>query len=85
MSNTCCLLQVVVCSFVYGNSKPKIKQITGHKSNESSETHHRSDKLTSPSSAPPTQNYTPSGSGIWPGSRAVDLRNPHTGIDLTRG
>ncbi|XP_015896156.1 AT-hook motif nuclear-localized protein 5 [Ziziphus jujuba] len=78
-------VQVVVCSFVYGNSKPKIKQITGHKSNESSETHHRSDKLTSPSSAPPTQNYTPSGSGIWPGSRAVDLRNPHTGIDLTRG
>lgn len=75
----------MVCSFVHGSSKPKIKQITSPKSEESSEAHHRSDKLTSLASAPPTQNYTPSSSGIWPGTRAVDLRNPHTGIDLTRG
>ncbi|KAM6556756.1 hypothetical protein CsatB_003775 [Cannabis sativa] len=88
-------VQVVVCSFVHGSAKFKSggkQEASGPKSDESSEPHHRSmsiDKLATPSSAPPSthQNYTPSASGIWPGSRAgVDLRTPHhTGIDLTRG
>ncbi|KAF3448556.1 hypothetical protein FNV43_RR09269 [Rhamnella rubrinervis] len=77
-------VQIVVCSFVYGSSKTKPRLLTGPKSEEGSGRQH-SDKLTAPSSAPPTQDYTPSATGIWPGSRAVNLRNPHTGIDLTRG
>lgn len=78
------LVQVVVCTFVYGGSKTKTKQLAGPKDNEGSEAQH-SDKLATPTSAPPTQNYTPSMPGIWPGSRSIELRNPHTGIDLTRG
>lgn len=78
------LLQVVLCSFVYGGSKTKNKQVAGPNSDENSEPQHN-EKLALPSNTPPTQNYNPSGAGIWPGSRQVDLRNPHTGIDLTRG
>ena len=78
------LQQVVVCSFVHGNTKAKNKQVADPKSDESSEPRH-SDKLATPTSAPPGQSYTPSASGLWPGSRSVDLRTPHTGIDLTRG
>ncbi|KAM0978719.1 hypothetical protein ACFX13_014932 [Malus domestica] len=77
-------VQVVLCSFVYGGSKTKNKQLADPNSDENSEAQH-SEKLGLPSSAPPTQNYNPSGAGIWPGSRQVDLRNAHTGIDLTRG
>ncbi|PON84598.1 PPC domain containing protein [Trema orientale] len=81
-------VQVVVCSFVHGNAakaKSTPKQVAGPKSDESSEPHHI-DRLATPSSAPPTQNYIPSATGVWPGSRPVDLRTPHhTGIDLTRG
>ncbi|XP_021815486.1 AT-hook motif nuclear-localized protein 5 [Prunus avium] len=77
-------VQVVLCSFVYGGSKTKNKQVAGPNSDENSEPQHN-EKLALPSNTPPTQNYNPSGAGIWPGSRQVDLRNPHTGIDLTRG
>ena len=82
------LWQVVVCSFVHGNAAKvtKSKQIVGAKSEDSSEPQH-SDKLATPTSAPPSHShsYNPSGAGVWPGSRQVDLRGPHTGIDLTRG
>ncbi|KAK7308978.1 hypothetical protein RJT34_05353 [Clitoria ternatea] len=77
-------VQVVVCSFVYGGSKPKSKQGTTSSSEPQS-----SDRLASPASAPPpNQNYNSSpATGIWPGSRPVDVKSahPHTGIDLTRG
>nr|KYP67282.1 Putative DNA-binding protein ESCAROLA [Cajanus cajan] len=82
-------VQVVVCSFVYGGSKPKTKQATTTK--DSSSEPQSSDKLASPGSAPPNQNYTSSSSpatGIWPAaSRPVEVKSahPHTGIDLTRG
>ena len=81
-----CLLQVVVCSFVYGGSKAKTKQGTTTKDNSSEP--HSSDKVASPAGAPPNQNYnSPSGTAIWPGSRPAELKSahPHTGIDLTRG
>ncbi|KAI4326963.1 hypothetical protein L6164_019473 [Bauhinia variegata] len=73
-------VQVVVCSFVYGGSKMKTKQVTAPKDEDSSEPQHV-DKLATatPASAPPSQNYTPSATGIWHGARA------HTGIDLMRG
>lgn len=77
-------LQVVVCSFVHGSSKTKTKQLVGAKGNEVSEAHH-SNKLATPPSASSTQNYAPSAASIWPVSRSIEMRNPHTGIDLTRG
>ncbi|KAL2348039.1 hypothetical protein Fmac_002039 [Flemingia macrophylla] len=81
-------VQVVVCSFVYGGSKPKTKQVTTTK--DSSSEPQGSDTLASPGSAPPKQNYTSSSpaTGIWPAaSRPVEVKSghPHTGIDLTRG
>ncbi|KAJ1416112.1 PPC domain [Sesbania bispinosa] len=82
-------VQVVVCSFVYGGSKPKTttKQGTTTKNDDSEP--QSSDKLASPGpgNALPNQNYTASATAIWPGSRPVDLQSahPHTGIDLTRG
>ncbi|KAK7830192.1 dead-box atp-dependent rna helicase 38 [Quercus suber] len=81
------IAQVVVCSFVYGGSKTKPKQLAlaGAIGNEGSEAQ-RSDKLATPTSAPSSQNYNPSGISVWHGSRQAELRNnPHTGIDLTRG
>ncbi|XP_061337294.1 AT-hook motif nuclear-localized protein 5-like isoform X2 [Gastrolobium bilobum] len=70
-------VQVVVCSFLYGGSKPKTKEGTSTK--ESNSEPQSSDKLASP----PNQNYTSSATGMWP----VDTKSaqPHTGIDLTRG
>ncbi|KAL1326570.1 hypothetical protein HN51_036683 [Arachis hypogaea] len=79
-------VQVVVCSFVYsGSAKTKPTQATLMKE-ESSEPQ-RNDKLASLASAPHSQNYIPSATGIWPGSRPADLKSAHghTGIDLTRG
>ncbi|KAJ1411820.1 PPC domain [Sesbania bispinosa] len=80
------LVQVVVCSFVYGGSKTKTKQGSSSK-DESCEPQH-SDKLASPASAPPppSQNYMSSATGVWPGSRPeLKSAHAHTGIDLTRG
>ncbi|XP_040990340.1 AT-hook motif nuclear-localized protein 5-like isoform X2 [Juglans microcarpa x Juglans regia] len=75
-------VQVVVCSFVYGDSKTKTKQVADP--NQGSEAQRR-DKLATPTSAMPTQNYAPPVTGMWPSSRPVEMRNQHTGIDLTRG
>ncbi|XP_027344324.1 AT-hook motif nuclear-localized protein 5-like [Abrus precatorius] len=78
-------VQVVLCSFVYGGSKTKTKQVTAN--NDESSEPQDSDKLASPASAPPIQNYIPSATNIWPVSRPGDLKSAHThtGIDLTRG
>ncbi|KAG2681186.1 hypothetical protein I3843_11G132500 [Carya illinoinensis] len=77
-------VQVVVCSFVYGSAKTKTKLVAGAKANKVSEAQ-RSDKLATQTSASPTQNYSPSMTSIWPVSRPLEMRNQHTGIDLTRG
>lgn len=79
-------MQVVVCSFVYGSSKPKTKQVTTATKDSSSEPQ-SSDKLASPASAPP-QNYSSPATGMWPvPTRPLEVKSahPHTGIDLTRG
>ncbi|CAL0311418.1 unnamed protein product [Lupinus luteus] len=83
-------VQVVVCSFIYGSSKP----ITKEAANVSSEPQ-SSDKLgSSPAAnAPVTQNYSASATGKWPADTDADVKReqpqpqpqPHTGIDLTRG
>ncbi|KAF7810273.1 AT-hook motif nuclear-localized protein 5-like [Senna tora] len=85
-------VQVIVCSFVYGSSKTKIKQVASPSpKEENSESQpqqhqHEGNKLGTPTHHNPgsAQNYTLSGRAIWPG----DLKSAHharTGIDLTRG
>lgn len=78
------MLQVAVCSFVYGGSKPKTTKQgeTTAKEDEDSEAQ-SSDKLGSPGSEPLNQSYNVSATGMWP----VDVKSahPHTGIDLMRG
>ncbi|OIW11093.1 hypothetical protein TanjilG_22900 [Lupinus angustifolius] len=83
-------VQVVVCSFIYGSSKPKTKEAAIVSSEPQS-----SDKLgSSPAvNAPVTQNYSASATGKWPADTDADVKReqpqpqpqPHTGIDLTRG
>lgn len=78
------LLQVAVCSFVYGGSKPKTTKQEGITAKDEDSEAQSSDKLASPGSDEPlNQNYAASASGMWP----VDVKSahPHTGIDLTRG
>lgn len=73
-------VQVVLCSFVYGGSKTKNKTGAPQKEKDDS----TPDRVDKPDTAPsaPSQNQTPTPSmSIWPSN----MRNPHTGIDLTRG
>ncbi|XP_031263531.1 AT-hook motif nuclear-localized protein 5-like, partial [Pistacia vera] len=77
------IVQVVVCSFVYGGSKTKNKQIAMPESDMNS-TPQLSNKSATPIRAPVSQNFSSPAINVWPGSRLVDLRNPHTDIDLTR-
>ncbi|KAE8671181.1 AT-hook motif nuclear-localized protein 5 [Hibiscus syriacus] len=77
------LVQLVMCSFVYGGSKTKNKQLASPKGKDSmpqfcSET-------TTPASAPPTQHFTSPPVNSWPSSRPVGLRNPLGDIDMMRG
>ncbi|XP_074317472.1 AT-hook motif nuclear-localized protein 5-like [Silene latifolia] len=66
------LVQVVVCSFVYGSIKGR--------STELNETDEKCTEL-SGMKASPTQNVT----GSWPGPKEVDSNKPMTGIDLASG
>ncbi|CAK7335532.1 unnamed protein product [Dovyalis caffra] len=80
-------VQVVVCSFLYGGSK-KDKQVGRPKNDKDSapqpDDNSANLKSVTPTSMPP-QSFTPSPMSVWPGPRPVDMRNPHTDIDLTRG
>ncbi|XP_028767429.1 AT-hook motif nuclear-localized protein 5 [Neltuma alba] len=69
-------VQVVVCSFIYEGSKTKQGSAS---QGDASEAEH--DKLATPASAPPSQNYSQPSRGIWPS----DLKSTHTGIDLMHG
>lgn len=72
-------VQVVVCSFIYEGSKTKTKQVSTSQGDVSEAEH--DNKLATPASAPPSQNYNQPTRGIWPS----DLKSTHTGIDLMRG
>ncbi|KAL2936475.1 AT-hook motif nuclear-localized protein 12 [Bienertia sinuspersici] len=72
-------VQVVVCSFVYGNIKGKSKE-SDSKDERSSE-HPLSDKSSAQINASSSQNIA----GSWPGSKGLDLKNPNTNIDLASG
>lgn len=83
MHNESYLSQVVACSFVYGSSKTKNKTGGGSKVEGSGL---QPVESATPTSIASSQNLTAtSAMGSWPSSRPLDLRNPHTGIDLTRG
>ncbi|KAL9439393.1 hypothetical protein AB3S75_024956 [Citrus x aurantiifolia] len=77
-------VQVVVCSFVYGGSKIKSKQVAAPE-NDKNSTPQLSNKSATQIYPPASQNFPPSAMNAWPGFRTADLRNPHPDIDLTRG
>ncbi|XWS38373.1 hypothetical protein CRYUN_Cryun19dG0125600 [Craigia yunnanensis] len=77
-------VQLVVCSFVYGGSKTKNKQLASPTGSMEC-VPQLSSKSATPTTAPSTQNFTRPYMNVWPGPRPVDLSNPHTDIDLTRG
>lgn len=77
MRNT--LMQVVVCSFIYEGSKTKTKPLSALEGDVSEAEH--GNKLATPASAPPSQNYSQQTRGIW----QADLKSTHTGIDLMNG
>ncbi|KAI7987051.1 hypothetical protein LOK49_LG13G01185 [Camellia lanceoleosa] len=83
--NECQLLQVVVCSFVYGGSKSKTQMAVDPRG-EQFPALPPGEKSAAPAIAASGQNHhTPNSSaGGWPSSMP-HMRNPHTGIDLTRG
>ncbi|GAV57936.1 AT_hook domain-containing protein/DUF296 domain-containing protein [Cephalotus follicularis] len=76
--------QVVCCSFIYGGSKSKDKQLNSCTADTDSALP-STYKSASPASAPARQNFSPSPVSVWPGSQPIDLRNPHSDIDLMRG
>ncbi|KAI3501278.1 hypothetical protein L1887_29142 [Cichorium endivia] len=70
------LVQVVVCSFVYGNNSSKVKT--------KDETPPREEK--SPGVELNESSSTPSQQPVaWPPDPRAEMRNSHTEIDLTRG
>ncbi|GMH28873.1 hypothetical protein Nepgr_030716 [Nepenthes gracilis] len=73
-------VQVVVCSFAYDGLKPNSETDADYEEDTKSGVQ-PTDTL--PVNASPSQNFTPI--GIWPGSKASDLRSRNTDIDLMRG
>ncbi|PON92058.1 PPC domain containing protein [Trema orientale] len=78
-------VQVIVGSFLWGGSKTK-----NNKRQEAIEAPTDSDHQTVDNplamSIPQNQSLTPTSSvGVWPSSRALDMRNAHVDIDLMRG
>ncbi|GMH22705.1 hypothetical protein Nepgr_024548 [Nepenthes gracilis] len=74
-------VQVVVCSFVYGNSKPKGKSDVDYKDEKKSRIPLIDTVATNASSS---QNFNPA-TGVWLSSRGLDPKNPNTNIDLMHG
>ncbi|KAL0002492.1 hypothetical protein SO802_016273 [Lithocarpus litseifolius] len=78
-------VQVIVGSFIWGGSKTKNKKKEASEGAIDSE-HQTVDNPDAQTSIPPTQNLSPiSSMGVWPASRAMDMRNAHVDIDLMRG
>ncbi|CAM8984465.1 unnamed protein product [Rhodiola kirilowii] len=77
------LVQVVTCSFIYDPSKSNIKveeplRPLKYEQEES--------EPSTPANSTPNQNLTPGiARNTLPSSQSLDLRNPHTGIDLMLG
>uniref|UniRef100_A0A7C9FBM3 AT-hook motif nuclear-localized protein n=1 Tax=Opuntia streptacantha TaxID=393608 RepID=A0A7C9FBM3_OPUST len=73
-------VQVVVSSFVYGNTKGKSKE-SDSKEDKSAEQALSNRTLKQQMNASSSQNIA----GSWPVSKGVDLKNPNTDIDLANG
>ncbi|KAI4343250.1 hypothetical protein MLD38_027778 [Melastoma candidum] len=82
------LVQVVVCSFIYGDPKiiAKNKQVDlGSPGTEDNNKPRNFDKSASKSNHP-HHVYAPSATSIWPASRPIDMNNVrHPNVDLTHG
>lgn len=76
---------MIVGSFIWGGSKTKNKKKEASEGAIDSE-HQTVDNPDAQTGIPPTQNLSPiSSMGVWPASRAMDMRNAHVDIDLMRG
>ncbi|KAM7476412.1 hypothetical protein LguiB_023655 [Lonicera macranthoides] len=78
-------VQVIVGSFLCGNSKAKNR--AGESQESASGLDHQTvDNAATQSAIQPTHNnLTPTSSmNVWPGSRSVDMQNAHVDIDLMR-
>ncbi|CAN1189481.1 AT-hook motif nuclear-localized protein 5 [Linum perenne] len=69
------LVQVVICSFVYGNPKKPERSVSRPKSDKSQRSSEKLAMVT-PDSAPSSStthehHYTPSPMGVWPGSQSA--------------
>lgn len=79
-------VQVIVGSFIWGNSKTKNKMGESVEGAGDSERQTVDHPITTPTAVPASQNLTPASSmGVWPGSRQLDMRNSPVDIDLMRG
>ncbi|GER38872.1 AT hook motif DNA-binding family protein [Striga asiatica] len=77
-------VQVVACSFVYSNTKPKPSSDQGTR--DEKHTFDQSSEKPSPISGPSGRIYTPnSGSSAWPPASRPEVKNSQTDIDLMRG
>ncbi|XP_044494119.1 AT-hook motif nuclear-localized protein 11 [Mangifera indica] len=78
-------VQVIVGSFLWGGPKTKSKKGEIPEGVRDLE-HQTIDNPVTLTSAPSSHNLTPTSSvGVWPGSRPMDMHNPHADIDLMRG
>lgn len=73
-------------SFLWGGSKTKNSKRQEPIEAPTDSDHQEADNPLAMNSIPQNQNLTPTSSvGIWPASRALDMRNAHVDIDLMRG
>ncbi|XP_024027686.1 AT-hook motif nuclear-localized protein 9 [Morus notabilis] len=79
-------VQVIVGSFLWGGSKTKNRKRQEPIEAPTDSDHQEADNPLAMNSIPQNQNLTPTSSvGVWPASRALDMRNAHVDIDLMRG
>ncbi|XP_052210895.1 AT-hook motif nuclear-localized protein 5-like [Diospyros lotus] len=78
------LVQVVLCSFVYGGPKSKNKAEAAIPDNAQDPVVQPGDESGTPASVTPSHFTRNSSARVWPGSRC-DTRVPEREIDLTRG
>ncbi|GER57540.1 AT hook motif DNA-binding family protein [Striga asiatica] len=76
-------VQVVACSFVYGNTKPKPNSDSGAPKNAFDQS---AEQPPSPITGPSVRIYNPnSGPSAWPPGSRPEVKNSQTDIDLMRG
>ncbi|KAI4303516.1 hypothetical protein MLD38_039132 [Melastoma candidum] len=82
------LVQVVVCSFIFGDPKiiAKNKQVDLGSPRVEKDSKPRNFEKSASKSNHSHHMYTPSATNVWPASRAIDMNNIlHPNVDLTHG